>query len=203
VKLLKLSCLALMVAGLMNASGVGLCTAADLCSYSITGQGFDPTTGLEIGGNTFNISFSTYGPEQFNEAPNTLVSFTVTGTPAPGWAASTYGQTSYGTDGSVFATFVDNSSDGSSLSPVTYEFFATDQFWATPGSNIGFGPTNDPTATSGAFFDVNSSGPQGDPPCTGCTVTINASPAPEPGSMVLLAAAIGIFMLFRRKQRLA
>ena len=218
MELIKLACLALMITGSMIGAGIAphpVCTASDVCSYSITGQGFDPTTGQEIGGNTFNISFSTLGPEEYNAPANFLLSFSVAGTPAPGWALDTsnYGLTSYGSDGSVFATFVDDSQDGSSLSPVTYEFFGTDAFWATPGNAIGFGATNDSTATSGAFFDVNTSGPQSppafnaalpsDPPCTGCTVTITATPTvPEPGSMALIAAAGVVFLLFRRKPRL-
>jgi hypothetical protein len=182
------------------------CKGGELCSYLITGQGFDPSTGLQVTGSTFTISFSTYGPEQYNEAPNTLASFSVNGSPAAGWVASTYGQTSYGDDGAIFATFDDDSADGSSLSPVTYEFFGTDAFWATIGENIAFAPAipnAPPSASSGAFFVFNSSGAQADPPCTTCTVSINASPAPEPASAALLAVAAGIFLLYRRRRRLA
>src|ERR1700733_749886 len=150
MELIKVGCLALMITGSMIGAGVppSSCTASDVCTYSITGQGFNPTTGQEIGGNTFNISFTTAGPEEFDAPPNFLLSGSVTGTPAPGWVLDTsnWGLTSYGSDGSVFATFDDDSEDGSTLSPVTYEFFGTDAFWATPGNTIGFGATNDPTA---------------------------------------------------------
>jgi hypothetical protein len=176
----------------------------NIYSYSITGQGFDPSTGLEVAGSTFNISFSTNGPEEFNAPNNFLRTFSVTGTPAAGWVLdpSNQGLTSYGSDGAAFATFDDTNGDAFGNSSVTYEFFGSDAFWAAPGSNIPFTPATPnapPAADSGAFFVFNSAGAQSDPPCTNCTVNITGTP--EPSSVALLAAVGGIFLLYRRKRR--
>jgi hypothetical protein len=209
----KLACLTLIVPALLSAAATGSasasnCTSADICSYTINGAGFDPADGSQPGGTPFTITFSTLGPEQFNEAPNTLLSFSVNGAPAAGWVLDTsnFGQTSYGPDGAIFATFDDDSEDGSTLSPVTYEFFGSDQFWATTGTQ-DFGTTYFPGPSGGAIYDFNTSGPQAvpsDPPCTGCTVSLTATSVPEAGSAAQLVTFAGIGMvalLLRRKQR--
>jgi hypothetical protein len=196
-----------MVPGFMLAIYVppGTCTSADTCTYSITGTGLDtandPPTEDTL--STWNLTFVFLGPEMYNAGPNTLESFSVTGTPANGWVydASESGLTSYGSDGAAFVTFDNDSGVDTDQTTVTYEFFGTDSFWATLGDQ-SFGATSDSSNLSGAFFVFNNAGPQADGPCTACTVTTTASAVPEPSSVALLATVAGISaLLFRRRQR--
>jgi hypothetical protein len=213
----KLAFLAVMVPGLM---------IADITyTYSITAPGLNTASNPPTEDGTWNLTFQFVGPEMYNAADNTLLSFLVTGTPANGWTEN-YNKsylTSYGSDGAAVVTFNDTNSpgdgltsDGSPIASVTYTFYGTDAFWATLGQQ-SFGATNDPSATSGAFFvfnppsDADEAPPadapagggttkvKGDPPCTNCSVTTSV---PEPGSAVLLAIFAGVFSLPLRKRHL-
>jgi hypothetical protein len=197
----KLVMIALMAPGIMMAD---LCTSSDICTYNITATGLDTSMAppTEDTSSTWNLMFQFAGPEMFNAAPNTLLSFNVTGSPAAGWVydPSLSGLSSYGSDGDAIVTFDDTNSatDGLGVASVTYTFYATDAFWATTGSNIAFGATSDASANSGSFFTLTT-----DPPCTACMVTITATPAavPEPASGVLLGTISGIGLYLVRKRR--
>jgi hypothetical protein len=178
--------LGLMVPGLM---------VADTFNYLLTINGFDPTTETQTA-NTFTVNFSTSPvPEEFNAPPNFLQSFSVTGTPAPGWTLSTItGLSATSTvngDGDVLVGFKDGADT------VQYELFGSDSFWATPGLQT-FGSTNDTTQNSGAFFTFADGTEVG---CVGCTVLMTVT-TPEPESIALLATAVLLsLMVFRRQQR--
>ncbi len=198
----RLVLLALIAPGIMMAD---LCRPNEVCTYSITGTGLNTSAAppTEDTSTTWNLTFQFLGPEMINAAPDTLLGFTVTGAPAAGWTydAANSGLSSYDSvDGDAFVTFddPDSATDGLGVASVTYTFFATDQFWATAGTNIAFGARNDSSAASGAFFTLNS-----DPPCTACTVSISATPAavPEPASGVLLGTVGGIALYFLRKRK--
>jgi len=208
----KLACLALMVPAVMMASvSVGnSCGGTDVYCYNIT------ATGLNTGNNpptedtstTWNLAFNFLGPEMYNAAPNTLLTpFTVTGAPAAGWTYDNgaSGLTSYGgVDGAVIVTFADGNSatDNLGINSVTYTFYGTDAFWAQSGGTFAFGNTSDPTAISGAFSTFNTGNGGVDPPCSACIVTTAATP--EPGSLGLLAAFLGLCLLpFRKKPKQA
>jgi hypothetical protein len=230
----KLTCLALMVPGFLMAGPLFVgppagCPATDVCSYALTMTGFNPITQSEDTTITWNIDFTFQGPEKFAAADGSLLSMSVTGTPASGWVedATLSGLTSYGTDGAVVVVF-----DGPGLLPssaatdfptVTYTAFGTDAFWAQIGGPFNFGATSDPTATSGAFFVFTPASCSAPPTisggvgslacfdaivpqattndCTACNVTIEGSPVPEPSSAAPFAMLIGIScLLFRRKR---
>jgi PEP-CTERM motif len=196
----KLAGLALLLPGLVGAAAVPVCNSIDVCGYSITASGIDagdnpPTEDVAT---TWNLMFTFAGPEMFNAGGGTLLSWTVTGGPADGWTYDNgaSGLTSYGSDGAAAVTFDDTNPDGYGIASVTYTFYGTDAFWSTLGAQQ-FGATNDPGATSGAFFTFNTGG---DPLCNNCT--FNAFVAPEPSSWTLLAAAGALLaLLFRKRQK--
>ena len=196
----KLVFLALLVPGLMLAD---TCNPGDYC-YTLTFPGFTVSPLAEDTSTQWSASFVTVGPEMYNLGAGDFLSFTPTITAPSGWTLGNYGLTSYGTDGAAFVQF-QNNTDSSEM--VTYEFFATDAFWATTGGPFTLGSTTDSSATSGAF--INNGGIVGTldaATCSDCTVTIasgTAAPVPEPASVGLLALVVaGIsFQLFRRKVR--
>lgn len=203
----KLASLALMAPGFMMAIVyVDPCAAPGSCTYaySISATGLDTSVNepVEDVTTTWNLAFSTLGPEKLNAPDNFLQSFVVTGTPASGWVYdnANSGLTSYGTNGAAKITFDDTNPDGLGISTVTYKFYGTDAFWAQTGGPFNFGATNNPSADSGAFFVFNS---PTDGVCTACSVSTTATPnavTPEPGSLGLLAAVIGMCLLpFRKK----
>lgn len=202
----KLVMLALLSPGLMLADLLsGACSSSDICTYSITGTGLDITNAppTEDTTRTWNLTFEFLGPEMYNAADNTLLSFNVTGTPVDGWTydPGASGLSAYAADGDALVTFDDPNSatDGLGVASVTYYFYATDAFWATTGNNIAFGATDDITATSGAYFQFVT-----DPPCTACTVTITATSAvPEPKAILLFATMLAITVLFYRSRNQA
>jgi len=192
---LRLAFLTLMVPELMM---------ADVFSYHLILPGVDPTTLLENTGTTWILDFSTQGP--FNGSPGALQSLSETGTPAPGFSLifSLQQFLSVGSDAEVRIVYAKNSNV-----EVEYIAFATDTFWATPGTPTTFAATNDLSNTDGAFVETFtngfSAGPTGGYNCDACTVKTTDTPAPELGSMALLATAFGVsgLLLWRRRRKLA
>lgn len=76
--------IALMAPGLMIAD---LCTSSDICTYGINATGLDTSMAplTEDARNTWDLTFQFAGRDLYNDGPNTLLSFRVTGSPAAGW----------------------------------------------------------------------------------------------------------------------
>ena len=195
----KLAALACICPGFLMAAAVPSCNPNDVCGYIITASGLDdgnnpPTEDVAT---TWNLIFTFSGPETFNAADNSLLSWNVNGTPAEGWVYdnNASGLTSYGGDAAATVTFDDTKLDGYNIASVTYTFYGTDSFWSQLGSQQ-FGATNDPEAPSGAFFTFSAGS---DPLCTSCTS--NVFLAPEPGSYALTVMAGALLALYTWKRR--
>ncbi len=182
----KLAYAGLLVPGFLMAGTIASCTSiTSLQLPALTMTGVTASTQTENTSINWQVNFVTLGPEQFNAPDNFLQSFTVTGQPASGWVYDPLasGLTSYGSDGAVIVTFDDENQDGLNLGSVEYEAYGTDAFWAKVGGPFAFGSTEDTAATSGAFFNFNSSltNTEIDPVCTQCSVVTTASAAPGAG----------------------